>query len=81
MSKIKKEVLEQIHENPGITAKEIAEKLDHDPYSIKRVATHYHRTGLLSRDGKGIKGSAYKYRLTKSGEARLRFFKNSNFIQ
>jgi len=76
MSKLKKEILELLHKNPDLTAKEIAERLNHNHDSVKRMVAHYHRAGLLSRDGEGVKGSAYTYRLTKSGEARLKFFKS-----
>jgi len=73
-SKLKREILELLNKNPDLTAKEIAERLNHDHDSVKRMVAHYHRAGLLSRDGEGVKGLPYKYRLTKSGEARLKFF-------
>jgi len=74
LDKLKYRILELLHKNSDLTAKEIAERLNHDHDSVKRLVAHYHRAGLLSRDGVGIKGLPYKYRLTKSGEARLRFF-------
>jgi len=35
-----------------------------------------HRQGLLNRQGKGVKGNPYKYKLTIRGIRRLEYFEN-----